>query len=529
MKKVLFIFIAALLIFNSCTEGFEEANVNPYEITDEDLEQDFNHVGSFYPSLLSNLFGHQIEENLIAESFCNFMATPSPFVAGVNNTTYYVTWNTYWDRIYNNLMSPSGQVMDIASEGGYDVFVEWARLIRILGVSRLTTYHGPVIYSKYGAEESGYDSEADLYDTFFDELDQIQDVFTANADYAGLANFDASYDGDVTKWAKLVNSMRLRLAIRISKVAPELAKTEGEKAIADAAGLITSADDDFYISLYGSELYLGMISLSWNDTRMSAAMESMLVGLKDPRIASFFAPVSDESLVTDHPDYPYKGIRCGAELVAKADHTVYSTINTDIDAWSERPYLTSSEVYFDLAEAALRGWTGAGDAATNYEAGVRASFTQWAASGVDEYLADATSTPIDYNDIVYDALEDGTVNDFVTPSSVTVAWDEAATNEEKLEKIITQKWIAAFTNPNEPWADFRRTGYPKLPHVYNNYSNSDWGVIPEDEWIKRMPFVTDERTSNADAITEVVKTMNGEDLISTRLWWDTEDKDEVNF
>ena len=54
-------------------------------------------------------------------------------------------------------------------------------------------------------------------------------------------------------------------------------------------------------------------------------------------------------------------------------------------------------------------------------------------------------------------------------------------------------------------------------------------MIPEDEWIKRMPFVTEERTSNPDAISEVVKTMNGDDLISTRLWWDTEDKDDVNF
>lgn len=521
MKKVLFIFIAALFIFNSCTKDFEEANVNPYQITDKGLEQDFNHVGSFYPTLLSNLFGHQIEENLIAESFCNYMATPTPFVAGVNNTTYYITWNTYWDRIYNNLMSPSGQVMSIAREGGYDVFYSWAQLIRILGVSRLTTYHGPVIYSKYGAAESGYDSEEDLYNVFFAELDSIQSVFSANEDYTGLAKFDASYEGEVTKWAKLANSMRLRLAIRISNVAPALAKVEGEKAIADDAGLIISADDDFYISLYGAELYLSMICFSWNDTRMSAGMESFLVGLKDPRIATYFEPVADAGLVPDHSDFPYKGIRCGAELKAKSDHTPYSTINEDLASWTNRPYMTSSEVYFDLAEAALRGWDGAGDAATNYEAGVRASFAQWGAGGVDEYLADATSTPIDYNDIVYDGEGDGTVNDFVSRSTVTVAWDETATNEEKLEKIITQKWIAAFSNPNEPWADFRRTGYPKLPHVYNNYSNSDWGVIPADEWIKRMPFVPNERTSNSTAINEVVKTMKGSDLISTRLWWDT--------
>jgi len=525
MKKVLFLFIAGFLVLSACTNDFEEANENPYEVTTEDLTQDHNDVGSFYPSLLANIFGHQIEENLVAESFCNYMATPTAFVSGVNNTTYSITWNTYWDRIYDKLMSPSGQVMDLALEGEATVFYHWAKLIRILGVSRLTTYHGPVIYSKYGQSDSGYDSEEDLYTTFFADLDTIQDVFSANTEYTGLEDFDAAYEGDIAKWAKLANSMRLRLAIRISEVDPALAKAQGEKAIADDAGLITSGDDDFNIPLYGSQIYLATIT-GWNDTRMSAAMESILVGLKDPRIAGFFEPVSDETLVTDHSDFPYKGVRCGAEINAKDDHLPYSTMNEDIAEWEERPYLTSSEVYFDLAESALRGWTGAGDAATNYEAGVRASFTQWEISGVDDYLADAASTPIDYNDIVYDDEGDGTINDFTTRSSVTVAWDESASNKEKLEKIITQKWVAGFTNPNEPWADFRRTGYPKLPHVYNNFSSSDWGVIPEDEWIKRMPFVTDERSSNSEGVAAATATMKGSDLISTRLWWDT---GSINF
>ena len=516
MKKILFIFIVAFLA-NACTDGFEEANVNPYEITDKSLEQDFNHIGSFYPSLLYNIFGHQIEENLVAESFCDYMATPSKFAGGINNTTYYITWNTYWDRIYNSIMSPASQVIDIAEEGGYDVFVAWAKLIRILGMSRLTTYHGPVIYSTYGQADARYDSEEELYNAFFTDLDEIQTVFSANADYVGIKNFDASFEGDITKWAKVVNSMRLRLAIRISKVAPALAKAEGEKAIADAAGLITTIDDNFYVSLYGNDLYLSLICFGWNDTRMSAGMESFLVGLKDPRIASYFEPATDEALVVDHPDVPYKGIRNGASLVAKGDHTACSTISTDFQSIESRPYLSSAEVYFDLAEAALRGWEGAGNARENYEAGVRASFAEWGAGGVDEYLADATSTPIDYNDAAYT----GDVNDFVSRSTVTVAWDEAATNEEKLEKIITQKWIAGFTNPNEPWADFRRTGYPKLPLVYQNDSNDDWGVVPGDEWIKRMPFVASERSNNPEAVAAAVATMKGDDNINTRLWWDT--------
>jgi hypothetical protein len=421
-------------------------------------------------------------------------------------------------------MAPSEQVIKIAEEGGYDVFAKWAKLMQILGMSRLTTYHGPVIYSNYGSSEEtvSYDSEEILYNQFFSDLDEIQATLAANEDYAGLKKFDASYGGDVAQWMKLVNSLRLRLAIRISNVAPALAKTQGEKAISDPAGLILSNEDNLNISLYGNKLYLAIICFEWGDTRMSAGMESFLVGLKDNRIARFFQPATEESVYSDHPEYPYKGIRNGASLVAKDDRLGFSQINESFKNISERSYLTAAEMYFDLAEASLRGWDGAGNAQENYENGVRASFAEWGAAGVDDYLADDTSMPVDYND----PKASGSVNDFVSRSTVTVKWNEADPAELKLEKIITQKWIAGFTNPNEPWADFRRTGYPKLPLVYQNDSSSDWGVIPANEWIKRMPFVNAERTGNAAGVAAAVATMKGDDLISTRLWWDT---GESNF
>ncbi len=459
MKKIIFLLMAAFFV-NACTDKFDEANTNPYEISGESLKQDFNHVGAYYSSMLGNIFGHQIEENLVAESFADYMATPTPFAGGVNNTTYYIRWNTYWDRIYKDLMAPANQVIKIADEGGYTVFSSWAKLIQIMGMSRLTTYHGPVIYSNYGSKESTikYDSESELYTKFFAQLDEIQATFAANKTYAGMKKFDASYGGDVTKWAKFVNSLRLRLAIRISKAAPALAKTQGEKAISDPAGLILNNADNMTISLYGGKLYLSVICFEWGDTRMSAGMESILVGLKDSRISKFFQPATDATVYADHADVPYKGIRNGASLVAKDDHSNFSMINESFKTITKRNYLAASEVYFDLAEAALRGWAGAGDAKANYENGVKASFNDWGAGGVDSYLADDTSKPIDYND----PKATGSVNDFVSRSTVTVKWNEADSNELKLEKIITQKWIAGFFNPNEPWADFRRTGYPKI-------------------------------------------------------------------
>lgn len=517
MKKIVYLCLVALFFTGACTDDFVELNENPFQVDDESLKQDFNNVGAFYPPMLKNLFGHQIEHNLSHDSWVRHLATPTPFVGGINNTTYYIRWNTYWNRIYGSIMAPATNVSKIAAEENYPVFVEWAKLIKILGMHRLAAYHGPVIFTKFGEEPAVYDSEPVLYSAFFTQLDEIQAVFAANPDYSGLGKFDASYAGNMGQWSKLVNSLRLRLAMRISKVDPAMAKTQGEKAINDPAGLITANGDNFMVSLYGDVFPPVTISFGWGDTRMSASMESILIGYKDPRVSKFFDPASNPDVYTDHPDYPYKGIRNGAELEAKGDRLDFSNISSDFKSVDSRRFMTAAEVHFILAEAALRGWATPLTAQEYYEGGVAASFEDWGAGGAGGYLADNTSLPLDYDD----PKAVGAINDFVSRITSTVAWDEAGTNEEKLEKIITQKWIDGYTNSIEAWVDHRRTDYPKLPFNYKNDSSADWGIIPADEFLKRQVFVTSQRENNASSVSEATGFLGGADEISTRLWWDT--------
>ncbi len=520
MKKLLLPILFVGLLLSSCTKNFREANQNPTQITDESLTQDFNHIGAYFQGMLSNLFGDQIEDNLVHDAFVRHLATPTPFVGGINNTTYVVTWNIYWGRVYGSVMAPAKQAIEKADAGKYAVFAAWAKLIKVLAISRLTVYHGPVIYSKYGQKTAGsvaYDKESDLYDLLFKQLDTIQKVFSENPAYLSLTKFDASYKGDVKQWSKLVNSIRLRLAIRLSKIAPAIAKTQGEKALSDPSGLITTNADNFLISLYGKELPLARICFLWDDTRMDAAMESFLGGLKDGRVSSFFSPVADAdaTLVADHPEFKYKGIRSGAYLTAKGERTPYSKVSNNFNSVTNRRFMTAAEVAFLKAEAALRGWIGAGNAKDNYENGIRLSFADWAAPGVDAYLTNATNKPWDYVD-PKDAR-----NNFTSRSTITVAWNDADPAELKLEKIITQKWIDGFTNSLESWVDHRRTGYPKLPYNAKNDSNDTWGVILANDFLKRMPFVNRERSGNPDGVKGAIEQLGGPDLISTRLWWDT--------
>ena len=321
--------------------------------------------------------------------------------------------------------------------------------------------------------------------------------------------------------------MRLRLAMRISKVAPSLAKTQGEKAIADAAGLITTNADNFLVSLNGNIMPVAQICYQWDDTRMGGPIEQFMVGYNDGRISKYYAPVANAALAADHPALPYKGIRNGSWNLAKADKVPFSKVSNDFNSAQTRRAFTASETHFLLAEAALRGWTGAGVAKTNYENGVKLSFADWGASGADAYLADATSKPIAYVDPTDAAsvkINPKAINSVAAASTMTIAWDEAASNEVKLEKIMTQKWLSLFTNTLEAWCDFRRTGYPKIPVVGKNDSNADWGVIPADQFIKRMPFINGERTGNTAAVNAaaaVIGAGGGKDDIATRLWFDT--------
>jgi hypothetical protein len=189
MKKIL-IAILFLGVLASCTKDFESLNTDPNQVSDDQLTQDNNLLGAPFSGLLFNIFGHQIEEDLCYDSWMGYMNTPTDFVGNVNNTTYYMRWNVYWDRVYNNVMSPSKKAIELSVKYNLPMFGDWAKFIRILAVSKLTAVHGPVIYSNYGSIENSilYDKESDLYNKFFLQLDTIQTNFTANKDYKLLRN-----------------------------------------------------------------------------------------------------------------------------------------------------------------------------------------------------------------------------------------------------------------------------------------------------------------------------------------------------
>lgn len=519
LKNYLLIPVLAFMIYG-CTDDFLETNTNPNGISEESLTQMNNNIGNeFDPMFLSVIkvnpeWQYQLQQNLIGDVYSGYMTPPTPFAGNVNNMTYALVdgWNGFpWSISYSEIMPKALNVKNAVTLGGDptgEKFVFLANIIKVFGMHRISDIYGPIRYSKYNDFETTgeYDSQEQAYLAFFNELGEAIDGLEAYTDDVQFQPFDkSSLGGDITKWRKFANSLRLRLALRVSKVNPELAKTQGELALNSNAGLIES--ENVFINSGGFKHPINTITNVWGDVKMSAELESILNGFNDPRIEQFFSPAADEGLSNT-----YKGIRMGIDIESKETYLSHSSLGEIVDT-EQIVWMTSAEVHFLQAEAALRGWAGAGSAQDHYEAGITASFNQHGVSGVGDYINDNISTPADYVDDINPS------NNYIYPSDVKIAFNSSGTNEEKLEQIITQKWIAMFPDGQEAWSEFRRTGYPRVfPVVINNSGNT----IDTQEQIKRINFVQNELNTNAANVEEAKTFLNGPDNGGTSLWWDVD-------
>ena len=186
--------------------------------------------------------------------------------------------------------------------------------------------------------------------------------------------------------------------------------------------------------------------------------------------------------------------------------------------------LKFAEVDFLRAEGALRGWNMGGSAQFFYERGIRNAYLDepWY---VDEYndLVDAymqREQPVAY--VQSDPMGDG--EDWPSVTKIGVKWNNADSKETKLEKIITQKYIALFPLSTEAWTELRRTGYPKCFPVLN--TNDGDGSIPQGELIRRIPWQSTDPIELQNINNTGIPALGGPDKQATRLWWDV---DAPNF
>lgn len=510
-----------LLLSGACTGQFEAYNTDKTGFTEEQKEYDYNKYGIWMSVIQTGIYFNydwgggknwifQTMQNLSADMFSGYMHDFKPFNAGLANTVYNLEdgWNgTMWENTYGYIMTEVKKAEDFTRHVHPHLYAI-TKILKVELMHRVSDYYGPIVYTRFGESHAGVmpDTQQEVYHCFFQDLDTallLLDNYSGKTSFARFDMLMTESNKTYEQWKRFANSLRLRLAIRCAMAEPGKAREEAVKALRDPGGLLENVNDLVAVdaSASGYSNPLGEINKAWGEALMNANMESILVGYQDPRLPFYFEPATGEGY-----EGQYRGIRQGTGF----NHTLYSEHSkSTVTQTTHAVLMTPAEVWFLRAEAALRGWSSE-DVSACYARGVQASFDQWGAGSAANYL-ESELLPLHYIDTFTPEYNIEAV------CTISPRWDETASDEIKLERIITQKWIACYPEGCEAWAEQRRTGYPRLFPVLTNRSH---GKIDTRLMIRRLNFPVSIMTSNPAQYEALCRYLDGPDTGGTRLWWD---------
>ena len=548
LNKHIAIIALSSVFFTSCTKDFEEVNTNQLQPTDEQASRDGMSSGGYFAELVSLPIptgtgtgpanDYQVIQNMSTDNWVGYFSPGRNHWDGGNNqTSYYLSdfrlngtfstlvkiMNPYFQMKTqtHNVKTVNGRLVyeskDISSQAIYSV----AQIVKIMGMHRATDLFGPIPYSDMepGKVKAKYDSQEQVYRSFLRELDEA--VTTLNqygASNKVLEEYDPVYGGDTSKWIRLGNSLMLRLAMRVRYADPALAKQYITKATTSTGGLIEN--DDQAGKLVTSSKYIFHHSLvtmlGYKELKMGATIYSYLVGYNDPRTEKYFTKNTAGTNQTD-----FYAVRSGINPIT--DATVYekysepTVVNNTPTYW-----LRASEVQFLLAEAALIGWYTNDTAENLYKKGIELSFTE---NGLTSSAAQAyyntSASPANYIDPKNSSYNVNAV------STIDKKWMSSGSEEEKLEQIITQKYLANYPNGFESWSEWKRTGYPRMfgvPFDLSNKGSQNISSSGKEYGVRRYPFPQKEFELNRENVTAAQALLGGTDNAATNVWWDKKTK-----
>lgn len=564
--------LCSLLALAGCHD-FEELNTNPYapiydptveNVSADGIDIDYTLTEHAMASLkgmegaIGSIFAnftyegpyndYQTTTNLTHDIYAGYWGNNvSGFVNQAPTYSYTDGWSaSRWKHFYDDRStSEYSQLVKtfyFCNKDYYHTAFYITRIYYAFLLSMQTDTYGdiPVAYYVKGAmppeENVTYTPQKEVYNILFQLLDQAitelhQENLPAVSQY-DLGDNDKCYGGDVDKWRRFANTLRLRLALRVSNVDPALAQTQAKAALTDPAGLMQSQDDNMkqtpkrqYIAGGNENIYALLFSWTGNAVlskemerayknqalKEGAAADAVTFNENsencylDPRCeVLWFRPTSFDSLTTsplptENLKRDFNGVMNGETNVGgsylnrySANRCILSSDAMNKDYWwnlaREIVWMGYAESLFLKAEAALR-WPSLVDetAEALYLKGIKAS--------MDYYEIDADKA-----------------NEYISHLDGVKAF-AGGSKEEQLEQIITQKWIAVFPNGNEGWAEVRRTDYPRYLLAPVNGNNSN-GEVASGKLIKRINYPNSE-SRNPNKPGNVNQ--------GSRVWWDVTD------
>lgn len=409
----------------------------------------------------------------------------------------------FWDSYYSD---PLANLNRIAERNESPNQVAIALTLKSLVFQVMTDLWGDIPYSEAlrGDKEDGtltpkYDKQADIYAAL---LKDLKDAAAKFDDKAGkFGNEELIYKGDVAKWRKFANSLRMRVAMRMSEVDPARAQAEFKDAL--AGGVFTSNADNAVLKYSSDATSRHPMHNDWrgrDDYGVSKTLVDMLtngdatgtvLAQHDPRLAIFAEPTKNDTLkIVGNDTTKIKTYRGHQNGLPDGHGVPLGTLSRIGNRWRSQPdgdglLMSYAEVLFLQAEAAQRGWI-EGSAAEFYHDGIVASMTYYGITKdkAEEYLA------------------------------AHPEWALNAAGSSPLRQIAIQKWIALYNNGPEAYAEWRRTGWPELKA---GPSAENGGKI-----IRRWLYPGKEQSVNNKNLMDAVSAqgMSGLADMNARMWWD---------
>ncbi|TAJ12727.1 SusD/RagB family nutrient-binding outer membrane lipoprotein [Marinilabiliaceae bacterium JC017] len=535
-------FLLALLVFGSCSD-FDDMNIDPNSKPVNEIDPNMYLAPMMKEvSQHANAGLHQRIHNIYIDSWANY------FFGGFDPEYYthrddYV--DLYWQEHYKWINQLNYIINEVGNTEEYSSTTQQvARIWKVYAYHRFTDFFGDIPYSE-AANGTGdlpkYDRQKDIY---LDMLNELKDAATKlNTSESLPAEYDFIYGGDLNKWKLFANSLRLRLAMRISRVSDTeisgVAKQHAQEAVASGVfednnqmATVQCAANPWgygynlkYYSDWGagnglvmtSSFYKLVVGLGGQDfPEPEFFMDGHLAGSDvnitytdvpdkvDPRAPYYFYISDDNNQVVDEFKGRWTAVPTGRTPGSdSADPSLKNDNNPRAGKFAYESYdrrlicMPTSEVWFLRAEGAVNGWEMKASAQECYENGIRASMEQW---GIDNGIVDAYIASAEPN---------------VHGTSVSFT-DNAGSNNDVMNKIITQKYISGFPdNGWESWADIRRLNLPMLDA--NQYINPASGV-KDGEFAQRSQYPQKQKQFNPDGYKSAIDNQ-GADLIATKVWW----------
>jgi hypothetical protein len=510
------LFIAAGLVVTACDVGnFGDINEDPTETTEVDAELLVSRSIA-YGTLRYDVY--QRSQHLFGNLYSQYFSNLAPsFPTGRYETVPpYDDWATsFWNATYaafgggDNVgenVSNAGINAQLAIEQTKDNaqktnITAQARIWKVYLLHRVADNWGDVPYTEafgglQGNTTPAYDEQEAIYRDMLSTLETAVSNLDPNitGERFRLGSADLLFNDDLTKWRRFGNSLRLRLAMRVAEAAPTLAEQHVNDVLTNGEVMMDNEDSARRPTTTGGDFVtqnpLSVIT-NFDDDRVSATMVDMLREHNDPRLSVYADTIGSFDVLQD--TMAFRGLPNGlsAADISGIQSFKYSSLGPQLRAADFAvPVLLYPEVKFLEAEAALRGW-GPGTAQQHYEEGILAS--------LDMYGITDPQVQQDY------LQEPG------------VAWNAGGTGAEQLEQIITQKWLATFTQGFQAWAEYRRTGYPDLqPLAIDDAQTETGGAVPS-----RLQYVNIEQATNTQNVNEASQRIGGNSL-TTDVWWDQE-------